>query len=81
MDITELDLLAYICYAQDSAKERQVPVRWLCLREDLRAKYLKDAKEFLDDFRRAEFDAEKRRDASASKFAGLTVEVPSDSDK
>lgn len=58
-----MEFIAQLINNQESAKEGySCATRWLCLREDLKAKYLKMAEDGVNQFISDEKQAEKRRE-------------------
>jgi hypothetical protein len=62
--LTALEYIAQLLNARESVSQGySMPTRWLTLREDLKAKYLDEAKKMVEDFSLNELDAKRRRDS------------------
>lgn len=62
MDLTAIEFIAQLLNQQKSKEDGYgCPVRWGCLREDLREKYLAQAKTLVENWAKEELEAEKSR--------------------
>lgn len=61
--ITAIHYLAQMLNAQHAKNAGySMPTRWLALRDDLKEKYLREAKQMVDDFESEELEMKRRRE-------------------